>query len=156
MSGRLLTTREVAELVSLSPETILRRYRAGELRGVRLGSNVLRFRESDVEAWLEGVTASSCHLGMEIWPKSARPDPEHEPLHYTEDGHWRDTHDGEWQPDDDDQWRRVSLSSQTDWEAWLLGASVVYDEGLVSLGLLLGPLHPEVHIWTKRKFPDAG
>ena len=60
MSERLLTTRDVAELVSLSPETILRRYRAGELRGVRLGSNVLRFRESDVEAWLEaGVRAPS-------------------------------------------------------------------------------------------------
>ena len=60
MSERLLTTRDVAELVSLSPETILRRYRAGELRGVRLGSNVLRFRPEDVDAWLEsGVRAPS-------------------------------------------------------------------------------------------------
>jgi len=52
--GRLWTTREVAELVGLSAETILRRHRAGELPGIRLGSNVLRFRESAIEAWLEG------------------------------------------------------------------------------------------------------
>ena len=55
MTERLLRTREVAELVALSPETILRRHRAGELRGVRLASNVLRFRESDVEAWLRAA-----------------------------------------------------------------------------------------------------
>ena len=59
LSERLLTTREVAELVALSPETILRRYRAGELRGVRLGPNVLRFRPEDVEAWLEGDRSSA-------------------------------------------------------------------------------------------------
>lgn len=53
VTDRLLTTRQVAELVALSPETILRRYRAGELPGIRLASNVLRFRESDLEAWLE-------------------------------------------------------------------------------------------------------
>ena len=53
MSDRLLTTRAVAEYLSLSPETVLRRYRAGELVGIRLASNVLRFRESDVEAFLE-------------------------------------------------------------------------------------------------------
>lgn len=52
--GRLWTTREVAEHVGLSAETILRRYRAGELPGIRLGSNVLRFRASAVETWLEG------------------------------------------------------------------------------------------------------
>lgn len=53
MTDRLLTTRQVAELLGLSPETVLRRYRAGEIPGYRLASNCLRFRESDVEAWLE-------------------------------------------------------------------------------------------------------
>jgi excisionase family DNA binding protein len=52
---RLLTTRQVAEYVGLSPETILRRYRSGELVGIRLASNVLRFREEEVEAWIGGV-----------------------------------------------------------------------------------------------------
>jgi len=55
VSERLLTTREVAEFLGLSPETVLRRYRAGELPGYRLGSNVLRFRESELEAWLAGT-----------------------------------------------------------------------------------------------------
>jgi len=52
--GRLWTTREVAEHVGLSSETVLRRYRAGELPGIRLASNVLRFRESAIETWLDG------------------------------------------------------------------------------------------------------
>ncbi len=50
----LLTTRQVADWLGLSPETVLRRYRAGEIPGHRLGTNVLRFRESEVEAWIEG------------------------------------------------------------------------------------------------------
>ena len=53
MNDRLLTTREVASYLGFSPETVLRRYRAGELAGIRLASNVLRFRESEIESWLE-------------------------------------------------------------------------------------------------------
>jgi excisionase family DNA binding protein len=52
---RLLTTRQVAEFLGVSPETVLRRWRAGELPGYRIASNVLRFRESEIEAWLEGT-----------------------------------------------------------------------------------------------------
>jgi excisionase family DNA binding protein len=55
---RLLTTRQVAEYLGFSPETVLRRYRAGELVWIRLGSNVLRFRESAVEAFLEAGSTS--------------------------------------------------------------------------------------------------
>ena len=55
MSDRLLTTREVAEWLGFSPETVLRRWRSGELPGYRLATNVLRFRESEIEAWLEGT-----------------------------------------------------------------------------------------------------
>lgn len=50
---RLLTTREVGELLSLSPEAVLKRWRAGDLPGFRLSSKVLRFRESEIVAWLE-------------------------------------------------------------------------------------------------------
>jgi excisionase family DNA binding protein len=53
LSGSLLNTRQVADLLGLSPETVLRRWRAGELPGYRLASNVLRFAEADVRAWLE-------------------------------------------------------------------------------------------------------
>ena len=55
MNDRLLTTRDVAAFLGLSPETVLRRYRAGEIPGYRLGSNVLRFRESEIAGWLEGT-----------------------------------------------------------------------------------------------------
>ena len=49
----LLTTREVAELLAVSPATILRRVASGELPGYRLGSNVLRFSADELDAWLE-------------------------------------------------------------------------------------------------------
>jgi excisionase family DNA binding protein len=52
MNGRLLTTREVAELLGLSPATVLRRWRSGELPGIRLSSNVLRFDPDEIDAWL--------------------------------------------------------------------------------------------------------
>lgn len=50
---RLLTSRQVADVLALSPETVLRKYRGGEFRGIRLASKVLRFRESDLEQYLE-------------------------------------------------------------------------------------------------------
>lgn len=53
MSKCLLTTREVAEMLGLSSEAVLRRWRTGELPGFRLSTKVLRFRESEVLAWLE-------------------------------------------------------------------------------------------------------
>ena len=55
MTDRLLAAREVAERIGLSTETVLRRWRAGEIPGFRISSNVLRFRESEVDAWLEGL-----------------------------------------------------------------------------------------------------
>ena len=53
VTDRLLTTREVAAFLGVSPETVLRRWRRDELPGYRLASNVLRFRESEVRDWLE-------------------------------------------------------------------------------------------------------
>jgi excisionase family DNA binding protein len=53
MNDGLLTTRQVADFLGVSPETVLRRWRAGDLPGYRLASNVLRFRESEVVRWLE-------------------------------------------------------------------------------------------------------
>jgi len=63
---QLLTTREVAAVLGVSTETVLRWWRAGRVPGVRLASNVLRFRGSAVDAMiaeaevrmgeLEGVT----------------------------------------------------------------------------------------------------
>jgi len=53
MGERLLTTRDVAELLGLSSEAVLRRWREGQLPGFRLSTKVLRFRESEVLDWLE-------------------------------------------------------------------------------------------------------
>lgn len=63
VNDRLLTTRAVADYLGVSPETVLRRYRAGELPGVRLASNVLRFRESELEAFLAARSDLSTPLG---------------------------------------------------------------------------------------------
>ena len=52
MTERLLTTREVAAFPGMSPESVLLRYRGGELPGNRLSSNVLRFRESKLATWV--------------------------------------------------------------------------------------------------------
>jgi excisionase family DNA binding protein len=53
---RLLTTRQVAEILAVSPETVLRRIRSGELPAIRLASNALRVREDEFEAYLERHT----------------------------------------------------------------------------------------------------
>jgi excisionase family DNA binding protein len=49
----LLTAREVADLLGLSVASVLRRWRAGEIPGFRLSANVLRFRQSEINAYLE-------------------------------------------------------------------------------------------------------
>jgi excisionase family DNA binding protein len=48
----LLTTRQAAGHLGVSPETILRRVRAGELVAYRIATNALRFRPDDLEAYL--------------------------------------------------------------------------------------------------------
>jgi excisionase family DNA binding protein len=48
----LLTTRQVADYLGVSPSTVLRRWRAGELPGFRLASNCLRFDPDEIAAWL--------------------------------------------------------------------------------------------------------
>jgi excisionase family DNA binding protein len=52
MTGKLLTAREVAERLGLSRETVLRKWRTGELPGFQLSTNVLRFDEAELERWL--------------------------------------------------------------------------------------------------------
>ena len=55
MTGRLLRARDVAERFDVSVETVLRWHRAGKLpAGFRLASGVLRWREDELDGWLEG------------------------------------------------------------------------------------------------------
>ena len=53
MSERLLTARQVAEILGVSSETILRWTRRGDLSAIKLPGGAIRFRESDLEAWLD-------------------------------------------------------------------------------------------------------
>jgi excisionase family DNA binding protein len=48
----LLTAREVADLLGVSPETILRWTRRGELPAIRLPGGALRYREDALDEWL--------------------------------------------------------------------------------------------------------
>lgn len=50
----LLTAREVADLLGVSAETILRWTRRGELPAIRLPGGALRYREDALDEWLIG------------------------------------------------------------------------------------------------------
>ena len=71
MTERLITAREVGELVGLSTETILRRYRSGEIPGFRLSSNVLRFAPAEIDAWLASCTRWPCAEPPEVLQSEA-------------------------------------------------------------------------------------
>jgi excisionase family DNA binding protein len=64
MTEPLLTTREVAELLGFAQGTIVDWHEAGSLPGFKLGGR-LRFRESEVLAWLETKRAGT---GGEVAP----------------------------------------------------------------------------------------
>lgn len=51
-SDRLLTARDLADLLGFAPGTLLDWFEAGRLPGFKIGTAV-RFRPSEVEAWLE-------------------------------------------------------------------------------------------------------
>ena len=50
---RLMTAREVGEVLGVSTETVLRWVRAGRLPAFRLPSGQLRFDASELAEWLE-------------------------------------------------------------------------------------------------------
>jgi excisionase family DNA binding protein len=50
---RLLTTREVADLVAVSPDTILRWTRRGAVPAIRLPGGAIRYRPEAVDSWLD-------------------------------------------------------------------------------------------------------
>ena len=50
----IMTVSEVAEYLRVNPQTIYRKAKAGELPVVRIG-RAIRFRRSELEAWLKGA-----------------------------------------------------------------------------------------------------
>jgi excisionase family DNA binding protein len=53
VADRLVTAREFADLLGVSPETVLRWTRRGELPAIRLPGRAIRYREAEIEEWLE-------------------------------------------------------------------------------------------------------
>jgi excisionase family DNA binding protein len=53
VNERLLTTRVVAERFGVVTETVLRWVRCGRLPAIRISTGAIRFRESEIELWLD-------------------------------------------------------------------------------------------------------
>ena len=66
MTG-LLTAREVAELIGVSTETILRWTRAGKLPAIKLPGGAIRYRETELDEWLS-LRATSRATLRETFP----------------------------------------------------------------------------------------
>jgi excisionase family DNA binding protein len=59
MSSDVMTVEELAEYLKLNPQTIYRRFRKGELPGVKIGK-AIRFKRDVIDGWLR---ASSYRWG---------------------------------------------------------------------------------------------
>jgi excisionase family DNA binding protein len=60
---RLLTAREVAGVLGVSTETVLRWTRAGKLPAIRLPGGAIRYRAEDVDAWLDARCSTVARAG---------------------------------------------------------------------------------------------
>ena len=68
MSGRLLRACDVAAMLDVSTETILRWHRSGRLPGGRrLASNVLRFDSGEIDEWLAGTRTERPLVPVLTW-----------------------------------------------------------------------------------------
>jgi excisionase family DNA binding protein len=67
LTERLRTAREVADLLGVSSETVLRRTGAGRLPGYRIGGRALRFDSDEIDAWLDArATATGAGGGASV------------------------------------------------------------------------------------------
>jgi excisionase family DNA binding protein len=62
----LLTAREVAGLLGVSAETVLRWTRAGKLPAIRLPGGAIRYERDALEAWLAGCATTVQSRGPAI------------------------------------------------------------------------------------------
>lgn len=65
MEQRLLTAREVADQLGVSAATVLRWTRRGVLVGFRLPSGAMRYREDELDGWLENRASLSTNDSKE-------------------------------------------------------------------------------------------
>lgn len=71
VTSRLLTAREVAGMLGVSPETVLRWVRRGELPAIRLPGGAIRFEEAAIEAKLQEWATTT--RGVVTNPAGRRP-----------------------------------------------------------------------------------
>jgi excisionase family DNA binding protein len=64
----LLTARQVADLLGMSPATILDWHEAGRIPSFKLPTGPVRFRASELERWIEG-----CRVGQSLVTLDADP-----------------------------------------------------------------------------------
>ena len=58
MLAEVMTVSEVAQYLRVNPQTVYRKAKAGELPVVRIG-RVIRFRKSELDAWLNGLNRTN-------------------------------------------------------------------------------------------------
>jgi excisionase family DNA binding protein len=73
MTERLLTAREMAAWLGVSPETVLRWTRARKLPAIRLPGGAIRYRSTDLDGWLE--ERATPVRGVVRHPAGRRPQP---------------------------------------------------------------------------------
>jgi excisionase family DNA binding protein len=78
VTERLLTTRDVADLLGVSPETVLRWIDTRGLSARRLTSRAIRYDPAELAAWLEGRSTSAGAAGARaVSPVHAAPPSPH-------------------------------------------------------------------------------
>lgn len=71
VTGRLLTARQVADLLGVSTETVLRWTRRGDLPAIKLPGGAVRFRASELDEWIE--ERATLRRGSANQPDERRP-----------------------------------------------------------------------------------
>jgi excisionase family DNA binding protein len=71
MTERLVTAREVADMLGVSSETVLRWQRQRKLPAIRLPGGAIRFRQAELEVWLE--SRATPERGVSPTPQDAAP-----------------------------------------------------------------------------------
>jgi len=66
-----LTARAVADMLDVSTETVLRWTRRGELPAIRLPDGAIRFRQDEIDGWLE--ERATTERGSATHPAGRRP-----------------------------------------------------------------------------------
>lgn len=81
MTGRLLTARQVAEQLGVTAETVLRWIDTRGLPARRLTSRAIRFREDELEAWIDArATADGADREVSPTRNAARQDGAYGPV----------------------------------------------------------------------------